>query len=146
MAFIYVFQWHRTLFAPAIRLYLCMSQDSICSSIVNGLHNWVIILQTWACAWQSIGKSTNCEAVDWSTTTHVEKSRDLKNPDINRMVQLRRESYVSIARDWNFHGKYPISSLLSTSIKSKWRPEAPSCLSDYAERYIVTFLFRNRLT
>ena len=41
MAFIYVFQWHRTLFAPAIRLYLCMSQVSICSSIVNGLHNWV---------------------------------------------------------------------------------------------------------
>ena len=41
MAFIYVFQWHCTLFAPVIRLYLCMSQDSICSSIVNGLHNWV---------------------------------------------------------------------------------------------------------
>ena len=36
MAFIYVIQWHRTLFAPAIRLYLCMSQDSICS--VTGLY------------------------------------------------------------------------------------------------------------
>ena len=100
----------------------------------------------WACAWQSIGKSTNCKAVDWSTTTHVEKSRDLKSADINRLVQLRRESYDSIARDWNFHGKYPISSLPSTSIKSKWRREAPSCLYDYAERFIVTFLFRNRLT
>ena len=50
MAFIYGFQWHRTLFAPAIRLYLCMSQDSICSGKVNGLHNWVffkVMFQTY---------------------------------------------------------------------------------------------------
>ena len=42
MAFINVIQLHRTLFAPTIRLYLCMSQDSICSNIVNDLHIQVL--------------------------------------------------------------------------------------------------------
>ena len=42
-------------------------------------------------------KSTNCEAVDWATTAHVQKSRDLKSADINRLVavmagELRQQS------------------------------------------------------
>ena len=49
-------------------------------------------------------------------------------------LQLWGESYVSKAHDWNFHGKCPISSLPSTSIKSKWRSDAPSYLYDDAEQ------------
>ena len=71
---------------------------------------------------ESIGKSTNCEAVDWSTTAHVQKPCDLKKALISiDWLQLWQESYVSKACDWNFHGKYPISSLPSMSIKTKWR-------------------------
>ena len=46
------------------------------------------ILQPGSCAWRSIGKSTNCEAVDWSTPAHVQNPRDLKSADINRLVAV----------------------------------------------------------
>ena len=33
-------------------------------------------------------KATNCEAVDWSTTAHVQKPHDLKSADINQLVAV----------------------------------------------------------
>ena len=47
--------------------------------------------------WWSIGKSTNCEAVDWSATAHAQNPLDLKSGDINRLVadmtgELRQQS------------------------------------------------------
>ena len=68
----------------------CVEKQSIMTEVAK-------ILQTRACALQSIGKSTSCVAVDWSTTAHVQKLRDLKSADINRLVAvmagvLRRQS------------------------------------------------------
>ena len=48
-------------------------------------------------------------------------------------LQSWQESYSSKACDWNFHGKYPISSLPSMCIKSKWRSDASSSFYDILE-------------
>ena len=75
-------------------------------------------------------KSIICEAVVWSSTGHVQNPCDLKSADINRL-QLWRESYIIKACNWNFHVKYPISSLLSRLIKIS---SVAPCLFDDAER------------